>query len=63
MKRYVFNAAHQQGMNQGTVVTALADGTNTGQMHRCSKTYLPEARINLGLVSYRQEVPDCEELL
>jgi len=22
MKRYVFNAAHQQGMNQGTVVTA-----------------------------------------
>jgi len=26
MKRYVFNAAHQQGMNQGTVVTALADG-------------------------------------
>ena len=26
MKRYVLNAAHQQGMNQDTVVTALADG-------------------------------------
>ena len=26
MKRYVFNAVHQQGMNQDTVVTALADG-------------------------------------
>lgn len=26
MKRYVLNAAYQQGMNQDTVVTALADG-------------------------------------
>lgn len=26
MKSYVLNAAHQQGMNQDTVVTALADG-------------------------------------
>jgi hypothetical protein len=26
MNSYVFNAAHQQGMNQNTVVTALADG-------------------------------------
>ena len=26
MMRYVLNAAHQQGMNQDTVVTALADG-------------------------------------
>jgi len=26
MKSYVLNAAHQQGMNQNTVVTALADG-------------------------------------
>jgi len=26
MKRYVLNAAHQQGMNQDTVITALADG-------------------------------------
>ena len=26
MKRYVLNAVHRQGMNQNTVVTALADG-------------------------------------
>lgn len=29
IKNYLLNAAHQQGMNQNTVVTALADGVKT----------------------------------
>jgi len=38
MKRYVL-FAHQQGMNQGTVVTALADGAKIAGPSSLSKTY------------------------
>jgi len=38
MKRYVFNAAHQQGMNQGTVVSASRWCQELLVRHRCSKT-------------------------
>jgi len=37
MKRYVFNAAHQQGMNQGTVVSSRRCQELLVR-HRCSKT-------------------------
>jgi len=37
MKSYVLNAAHQQGMNQDTVVTALADGARIAGLLLLSK--------------------------